>query len=1305
MTATSIAVAAVADLAELVALVTARHLTVPRNLSKLATDAAAAGWTVTPEVGMGWLAVSLTGRVQFGRGSVAAGLRCIWRENGKGGFRWDSAERYRDGELDREGIAWGSVNGWVERATAVLVDPAAEADDVTFEGRGAAEWLAVTNAHGETAAEAYERGRNVRDRIKGMLGHWLPLRECGPDGDLSLRAESVPAWVDAVDDATFGPFRRLDRRSVRVNDIERALRWEIAEAGDEKRTPGARRAAELAGRARVLADGCAAEADALESMLLDAEAEALCAPYVDAIMDEMEESEREWRAANPTADVRKFAGAVIQTIGDADIRFSEWWAKRNTPGMTYWQGWNTWQAERGQATGAETHASVQLYGETDRAILAVAEEFAARAKYTDDAEQQQRAAQIAEAAQRGAALLAPGARPQRNEISDIASRLWGLMCGRGVWGGGRTMDTAADLETAAEWNADTDELRRLLLIRHGLDVRGRAGAAVREELKAEESRRGEIARTAYYAARTAGASEESAHAAGADARARYEADAEGRPADGRERFERGAYVWVGPAADTANEPYVASVLGYTRNGAFEVREPARGMVVHVPGDRLSPATTEEAETDRARREREREEQDAERERRNAAARAAAAEADRLRKVREERQRARTEAARGTEARIAMNGAWAPEFSVPASIDELWKLAACMGWRMTRQTTGTGYSSSIIVTIGGTTDAGVWRFGLVWTVSRGRYSVNKAAGWATWADERTGPRGGRIDPTIGDVKSIMYTETNEGIAAPLGVLVGVDGPQADTGTDDTDGTDGDDTPGGGVEPDVDPTNGPAAPAPVEPTVEEPATPAAPVVEGNVEPPAAETSATSAELDRDTASTRPADAPAAVPAPVEPVVEEPAVPAADPRAAEEARRRRSPYLSGGIPRVTLAQLAAEREQREAAPLRHRARVTTGSGKAGEYLGRRGTDGLCWVLLDGDTYPVTARLAEVRPVVEPPVEGAQDARTSGELDRGAAIERPVPAGDTAGPEPTPKALAEEEARLRRRAAYRITEETGRAAWREAGEAIGAQRRAERGPDPEFLGVLVEGEDVAPMNPGWAQAWWLLRDSHGFGYEINQRKQWHVMAQVGVILGTSIPARLENLGRFDTIEDALAAVREHAQQRAEAEAGTILVERIKRLAAAPAAPRPPVESAAPPVEAAPLADVRAVVEAEVRVAVARPADGPSPAGAAGADRPGLAAPAGVEAVVERAVEAAFERIVEAAVERVLARLGQPPASGGPTVAVAAEAVERVLAEADPAPAGGQAGGGRHGRRRSGRPARARRGAGRRRDNRARSR
>ncbi|MFD9598559.1 hypothetical protein ACFWA9_38155 [Kitasatospora sp. NPDC059973] len=383
----------------------------------------------------------------------------------------------------------------------------------------------------------------------------------------------------------------------------------------------------------------------------------------------------------------------------------------------------------------------------------------------------------------------------------------------------------------------------------------------------------------------------------------------------------------------------------------------------------------------------------------------------------------------------------------------------------------------------------------------------------------------------------------------------------------------------------------------------------------------------------------------PAPVvEAVVE--AAPA-DPRAAEDARLRRSPYLSGGIARVTLAQLAAEQEQRQGPRFEHRQRVTTRSGKPAEYRGLRGTDGFCWVLLDGDTYPVTARVDELTALVEPVVEAApENLPTSGGLDRDTASARPVePVVEAApaGAEPTPAAVAEEEARLRRRAAYRIADEAGRAAWREAGEAIQARRRAERGPDPEFPGALIEGESVAPVNPGWAQEWWALLDGHGFVYEINKRNRWHVMAQVGgVILGTSVPVRLENLGHFDTVEEALAAARDHAQQRATEEAGTMLVERVRRLAAVPvqfstveaeAGPVALPRRVAPVVEAAPPVADRAPVGGAARPGPVRPSDGPSAA------RTGGAAPVLPE-WVEALIEAAVERIVEG----VLARFGRGP-------------------------------------------------------------
>ncbi|MFD8600408.1 hypothetical protein ACFV1L_35960 [Kitasatospora sp. NPDC059646] len=1238
MTVLAVAAAVVATTAELVAGLSARGLTVPRNLVKLATEAEAAGWNITPELGAGWVAVTLAGRVQVPGGTAEAELRCLWRSNGKGGFRWDSAALVRDGKSNRDGLQWGEVTTWVERATAVLVDLSAEATGATHQGRSAEQWRDAADKYGTVAADAYERGRDVRDRITGKLNGWLPVRELGPEADTASRAEHVAAWVDAADEKTFPLHRRLSRRSMRAHNIRSMISGHIYDAQEQGRTPDARYAAQLADRARILAESCMADAEAIEAAYLDAEAEAECTPYVDAITAEMHAAELEWRAANPAAGLREFCARVIQTIGGADVEFGKWWERRATPGMTFWQGWDAWRAERGQCSASETRASLRLSRETERAIIAVAADYAEHAKYTDNPTEQQRAAQLAELAQRGAALCAPGARPRKNEIGEVASRAWSLMCGRNGWGGGLSLDMADNLDIIADWSVDTAELRRLFLVRHGLRVREDALASVREAVKAEQARRGAVAREAYDAARAAGASEDSARAAAEDVRARVDADGDGVPADGREKFQRGDAVWVGPERGTANAPYVATVLGYTRNGCFRVQEPAHNTAVDVHGDRLSPATPQEAAADRARQKQERAEREAERERRNAVARAAAEAADRRRKEREAREDARREAARGTEAPIAAGGVWEPVHDVPASVGELWSLAAYRGWNMTRETRSNGYTSSIVVKITGTTDQGKWEFGLVWLISRGRYAAHKAAGWARWADDRKGPRGGRIDPTIGDVKAVMYTETHEGMAAPLGVLVGVDGPQQDG-----DDNDGDDTPGGGVEPTAGPDNGPAdgsapaAPAPVE---------AAP-----------ETPRESRELDRDTTDARPA-APADAPE------------AADPRAAEDARLRRSPYLSGGIPRVTLAQVAAEQEQRQGPRFTHRQRVTTRSGKAAEYQGVRGTDGFCWVLLDGDTYPVTARVDELTAIVEPVVEAApEDPRESQGLDRDTVDARPVE------PVPSPAAVAQEEARLRRRAAHRIAEQAGRDARREAGEAIRAQRAAERGPDPVFPGVLVEGEEVAPVNPGWAQTWWLVRDGFGFEFEISQRTRWHVMARAGVLLGTTVPAELENLGGFDTVEEALAAVREHAARRAEAEAGTRLVERVKRLAATPSTySTAPVEDvpALPPAAAvaAPSGGDRAPAAAGVRPGPVRPSGGP------------CAAPAGGAPVlpewVERLVSAAVERLVE----EVLARVGQAPAGGGEPVPAAPAGRRRGVARAGGSPWAGRGSGRRRARR-----------------------
>jgi hypothetical protein len=469
------------------------HGPLPRNLVRLAADAQADRWTVHVEANTALLALVLVARVQLGTGSAEATIRCEWQANGKGGFRWSGATLYRDGAEEADGIAWRDVAPMVARGTGSMVHPEAEANGTTYQGRTAEQWRRVADAHAEAATQAYERGRDVRDRLAAKRG-----RSFGPldgatltDEQFAFRAKFVPAWVDAAEEATYAAFRRLDRRSTWAHTVSGVAHYEIAEAQDDRETPNARRFFQLSQRARVLARLCAADADAVEAGALEAEAEAECAPYVAAITAELEARESAWRAANPTRSVQAFAQCVIQTIGKADERFAEWWAENHRPGMTYYQGWD--ESHPGHASAAEVHASLRLRDDTNRALFAMGLEAAAHLRNTDDAEQLARAEKLAAAAERGTRLSAPGASGRRGEGRQVAVSVWSLMCGR-VRGGFLSLDMAENIAAVEPWTGtraclEAEDVRRLLLVRHGLDVRDRGRSAAREQLEAAQDHR------------------------------------------------------------------------------------------------------------------------------------------------------------------------------------------------------------------------------------------------------------------------------------------------------------------------------------------------------------------------------------------------------------------------------------------------------------------------------------------------------------------------------------------------------------------------------------------------------------------------------------------------------------------------------------------------------------------------------------------------------------------------------------------------------------------------------------------------
>ncbi|MFJ9167333.1 hypothetical protein ACIRN5_23525, partial [Lysinibacillus fusiformis] len=276
----------------------------------------------------------------------------------------------------------------------------------------------------------------------------------------------------------------------------------------------------------------------------------------------------------------------------------------------------------------------------------------------------------------------------------------------------------------------------------------------------------------YEAAREAGEDEESAEWARRDALARLGAEAAGRPEDGRGRYARGAEVWVEPGAEEAGADWYATrVEAYVGRGRgrFRVSGPVGQVARAVPVEQLHPATAEEAAVDVARQIVE----DAQRRERRAAElaqeqeRAAREEAER-RAVRA-RLTARERAAAGTLAPVAEGGRWEPVHPVPRSVGELWAAAARGGWRMTCRTGTDG--RMLIVRIEGTTGRGRWLLELLWLEAGRQYSVSQHHSRARWAAGRSGPRGGKVKPTVRDVLSLMAAETVEGAVTLPGELVG------------------------------------------------------------------------------------------------------------------------------------------------------------------------------------------------------------------------------------------------------------------------------------------------------------------------------------------------------------------------------------------------------------------------------------------------------------------------------------------------------------------------------------------------------
>ncbi|MFB7763712.1 hypothetical protein [Streptomyces xiamenensis] len=715
----------------------ARAAGAPRNLVKLANDAAALGWETSVEVGYGWVALELSALIRTDKGSAESIARAVWS-----GGRWDAdASTVQVGGREVPGpVGYRQLVGDLSRT--VVVDRDAEAAGALYKGRSAGEWAEIADHRATVAEEQVKRAYALINALSSRPGN--------------------PEWAQQARTAAAEVLPRMARRSWAARAAAGRIHREVGAAARTGAVCPARWAFDVQMRARALAAGCLADANAMERAPVDAEGEAARAEYVSAMKAERVAEETAWRAVNPMGTAGEFAAWVIRPPIAAEAEgFAQWWEKNARPGMTFWEGWDALHSDR--MNSAENLAWIRVRGEIASAVFALARKAAAHARRNNKPRYADKLIRLVEG---------NGEYPADNYLR--AMRVWGALSGAVSTTAGEL--DALDRMTGMGAAREIREVRRLLLIRHGLMEHESAESAKRrkreavaaEQLSARRAARRSVYEGAFEAAQRAGEDRDGATEAAQDAAERH--DAKGNPDDGRSRFPRGAAVWVAPRPDIKDAPYVGRVARYLGDGVFAVRELAYTMTCDIPAALLTLATESEAAADLNRQERALGKNRAERERRNAERHARDVQEAATR----ERLDARTAAARTAEPPATRGREWAPVHQVPNSIGDLWELAARYGWKMSRYTEDRARDwQCLTVFISGTTEHGLWAFRLTWTPNYGGgYSLSKAASRAKWADGRSGPRGGEIRPTIRDVSLVMMSsETQEGLSAPLGVLVG------------------------------------------------------------------------------------------------------------------------------------------------------------------------------------------------------------------------------------------------------------------------------------------------------------------------------------------------------------------------------------------------------------------------------------------------------------------------------------------------------------------------------------------------------
>uniref|UniRef100_A0AAU2JM94 DUF6197 family protein n=1 Tax=Streptomyces sp. NBC_00049 TaxID=2903617 RepID=A0AAU2JM94_9ACTN len=163
-------------------------------------------------------------------------------------------------------------------------------------------------------------------------------------------------------------------------------------------------------------------------------------------------------------------------------------------------------------------------------------------------------------------------------------------------------------------------------------------------------------------------------------------------------------------------------------------------------------------------------------------------------------------------------------------------------------------------------------------------------------------------------------------------------------------------------------------------------------------------------------------------------------------------------------------------------------------------------------------------------------------------------------------PRTLAQIEKQVRTEMAYQAAEEAYRSRLsrkerrtahamlaKEYGADLTGYGKERHGKaDPEAP-VVLEGESIRPMNPGWSQPWWLFADTYGYGFEVSHRGgKWSALARLDEWQSedgkVSLPGKLVRVAKepCDTAEKLLNLCRAAGERRAVADAGTRMVRRV---------------------------------------------------------------------------------------------------------------------------------------------------------------